>query len=67
MYQGNLKAEMARRGIMVKEVAALLVVKSNTVSGKLKKPSNFTFDECEKIRDKFFPEHTIDYLFVISE
>lgn len=52
---------------MVKEVAALLVVKSNTVSGKLKKPSNFTFDECEKIRDKFFPEHTIDYLFAISE
>lgn len=59
----NLRAEMARKGITNLLIAKELGINPATVSEKLTKPGRLKLDEAQAIRDKWFPELTIDYLF----
>lgn len=59
----NLRAEMARNGVTIKEIAELLGVRFATVSDKMNGRSRFFCDEAIKIKRKFFPNLPIEYLF----
>lgn len=62
MYR-NLKAEMARRGITNERLARGIGVNPATMSAKLNVVGRMRLDEAQQLRDKFFPEMTMDYLF----
>ena len=59
----NLLAEMARRDINNLDLSRLLNLTPNTISRKMTGKSEFTRKEMFAIRDNFFPELTIEYLF----
>jgi hypothetical protein len=62
----NLRAEMARYGIMTRDIAKALGITSKSVTDKMKcrTKSGFGLDEAFLIRDTFFPGIEIDDLFV---
>lgn len=64
MYK-NLEAEMVRKDITRKDLAELLNVRYATIVDKLKGRSSFTLDEAFKIRDEFFQNFSIEYLFEV--
>lgn len=66
MYK-NLEAEMAREGVMRKDLAELLNVRYATIIDKLKGRFNFTLDEAFKIRNEYFPHLSLEYLFETEE
>ena len=59
----NLLAEMARRDINNLDLSKLLNLTPNTISRKMTGKSEFTRKEMFAIRNNFFPELTIEYLF----
>lgn len=59
----NLKAEMARKHITLDQVATTLKLNVATVSIKFNKYNRLKYCECVSIRNAFFPNLTIDYLF----
>lgn len=59
----NLNAEMARNKVTNEDIAICLDVSLNTVSNKIGGKTEFTRKDMWKIREKFFPGLTIDYLF----
>jgi hypothetical protein len=59
----NLLAEMARRDINNLDLSKLLKLTPNTISRKMTGKSEFTRKEMFTIRNSFFPELTIEYLF----
>ena len=63
----NLEAEIARKGVSKKEIAETLGVRLATVYNKLKGKCPFTLDEAFKIRNKHFPDFTLEYLFYTEE
>lgn len=66
MRHSNLKAEMARNGVTVGAIAELLGVRFGTISDKINGRTNFYFHEARKIRDHFFPDLTLEYLFAVD-
>ena len=62
MYM-NLKAEMARNGITNEQLANGIGINPATMSAKLNIAGRMRLDEAQCLRDKFFPEMTMDYLF----
>lgn len=63
----NLRAELARRGIKRKAIAETLGIKQSLVTDRLNKPDGFKFSECVKIKNKFFPDMTLEYLFKATD
>lgn len=63
----NLEAEMTRKRISRRDIAELLGVTYRTIHSKFNGESEWTLSECLKIRDKFFPEMELDYLFTVDE
>lgn len=59
----NLKAEMARYGIKQQDIARLLNVREATISEKINGKTTFDIDEAFKIKYKFFPKLSLEYLF----
>ncbi len=59
----NLEAEIARKGLIKKEIAEQLDYRLATLYDKLNRKTKFTLDEALEIRDEFFPEMEIEYLF----
>lgn len=59
----NLRGEMARQGIKGKDLADLLDVRLPTIYDKMNGKYGFTFDEALKIKNHFFPESNLEYLF----
>ena len=59
----NLLAEMARRDINNSDLSRLLKLTPNTISRKMTGKSEFTRKEMFTIKNNFFPELTIEYLF----
>lgn len=59
----NLKAEMLRHQISQKDIQEFLGCSESTLRKKLNGYSQFTMREAVAIRNKFFPDMTIDYLF----
>jgi len=62
MYQ-NLRAEMARKGLTIQDLAETLGVRYATMCDKLNGKYRFYYDEAKKIKDVHFPECDIEYLF----
>ena len=63
----NLRAEMARKEIKTKHIMELLGVSLRTAENRLNGRVPLNLPEMLKIRDGFFPEMTIDYLFFTSK
>lgn len=63
----NLEAEMARGKITQSSIAALLGITPTTLSFKLNGKSPILLKECVKIKNGFFPDKTLDYLFATEE
>ena len=63
----NLEAEMVRKGIKNEDIAKAIDRDERTIRNKRSGSTEFTFNEVLIIRDKFFPIHTLEYLFEQSE
>ena len=59
----NLKAEMARKEILLKDIAIKLNLTPKTLSNKVCGKTEFTCKEMHSIKKFFFPNYTLDYLF----
>ena len=59
----NLIGEMAKRKVKNESIAQELGIRRNSVYNKLNGESSFSVDEAIRIRDTFFPEYDIEYLF----
>lgn len=66
MYR-NLRAEMARNGLTMGDLAKALNVRRATISDKINGKYRFYYDECLKIKKTFFPDLSIEYLFEKDE
>ncbi len=59
----NLKAEMARKRLTVKDLARVTGLSETSVRNKLAGRSAFTIPEALKIKMELFPEKDLQYLF----
>lgn len=59
----NLKAEIARFDIKISDLQRVLNCSERTVRNKLNGSSALTYPEAKKIKDAFFPECPMEYLF----
>lgn len=66
MYK-NLEAEMVRKGITRRDLAVLLNVRYATISLKLNGKSKLYYEEALKIKQTYFPEYSVEYLFETKE
>ena len=62
MYR-NLEAEMTRKGITKKDLAAQLKIPYTTLLDKFNGESRFWLDEALRIKKDVFPDLSIEYLF----
>jgi len=60
----NLKAEMARNHIKTKDLAEAIGKDIRTITNRLSGKSDFSIPEARIIRDTFFPDLDIEYLFI---
>lgn len=63
----NLKAEMAREGLSRKDIAIAIGISHKSFCNKLAGKSDFTRSEMLKIKEYFFKNHTLEYLFDSSD
>lgn len=63
MTYPNLKAEMARKGLKISDVAEAASVSLKTVYNWLNGDSCPSVPQAFAIRRELFPEHSTDYLF----
>ncbi|AZS17414.1 XRE family transcriptional regulator [Paenibacillus lutimineralis] len=59
----NLVVEMGRKGLKRKDLAWMFKNRPATVSDKLNGKSPILIDEAMRIKDYYFPEFPLDYLF----
>lgn len=59
----NLRAEMARYGVSCKHTASMLGVSPKSISNKITGRTEFTLSEMISIRNAYFKEMSIEYLF----
>jgi plasmid maintenance system antidote protein VapI len=59
----NLRAEMARKGITMVDIANFLNLRYATVNDKVNGKYRFYYDEALKIKQRFFPNQSLEYLF----
>lgn len=59
----NLKAEMIKNKVTASDIADVIGRTDRAVRSKVSGKTSFTFTEARSIRDKFFPELSIEYLF----
>lgn len=62
----NLEAEMARYGVTNNDIKSLLGCSDRTVTNKLNGETDFTVPEALKIRNTFFPNLRLEYLFAVE-
>ena len=63
MALNKLKGELIAAGITQGKAAEFLGMGAGNFNRKLAEAVPFTRDEMFSLRDEFFPEYTIDYLF----
>jgi plasmid maintenance system antidote protein VapI len=63
----TLKEKMASRDVKIEDIASLLEIHRNSASNKVNGISRFTIDESIKVRNAFFPDLELDYLFATEE
>lgn len=59
----HLYSAMKDKNVAMVDVADLLAVRYQTVSDKIHGTSSFSFNQAVKIRNEFFPEFSLEYLF----
>lgn len=59
----NLEAEMARAGLSKKDLASCIGKTERALNNKMSGNTSFTWDEILAIKDTFFSDLDIDYLF----
>lgn len=59
----NLKRELSKNKIPARKVADVLQCRSSTVYDKINGKYRFYYDEAKKIKDTFFVNLPIEYLF----
>lgn len=62
----NLEAEMKRIGVTRADIAKCINCSYRTVHSRFNGESQWLYDECVSIRDAFFPDMAIGYLFPYS-
>lgn len=63
----NLRAEMARRGVMIKDLMEVTGKSRSAVSMNLNGNSEFSIGESIKIKERFFPDMDYEILFEKEE
>lgn len=63
----NLEAEMKRKKISRSDIASLLGLSYRTIHSRFNGESEWGCSECVKVRDTYFPDKTLDYLFATEE
>ena len=63
----NLGAEMKRKKVSRLEIATYLGVSYRTIHSRFNGKVPWEYSECVRIRDHFFPEHTLEYLFATED
>lgn len=63
----NLEAEMKRNKISRSDIANLLGLSYRTIHSRFNGESEWGYAECAKVRDAYFPNMTLDYLFEAEE
>ena len=63
----NLRAEMARRNLLNKDISDGTGISYESLKNKLNGRSEFKRQDMYLIKNKFFPNYTIDYLFYKSK
>lgn len=59
----NLRAEMARCGVTATDLSRVAHKTNRSIRDKIGGRGDFTLTEIYAIRDTFFPEMTLEYLF----
>lgn len=59
----NLEAEMKRYGVSRSDIADLLGLSYRTIHSRFNGESEWGYAECVKIRDMYFSDKSLDYLF----
>ncbi len=59
----NLKGEMAKRRIKIEDIANVLQIHRNSASNKINGETSFSIDEAVKVKETFFPELSLKFLF----
>lgn len=59
----NLEAEMKRKNVSRKDIAILLGLSYRTIHSRFNGDSEWEYSECVKIRDEYFTDMTLEYLF----
>ena len=63
----NLRKELAGELLSVKDIALTLSVTDKTARDKINGKNDFKVAEALKIKRKYFPAMSLDYLFAIEE
>ena len=63
----NLKGEMAKRSIKIEAIANVLQIHRNSASNKINGDTAFSIDEAVKVKEAFFPELSLKFLFEKQE
>ena len=63
----NLEAEMVRNKISRSDIAKLLGLTYRTILSKFNGESKWGYEECVKIRDTYFKDKTLEYLFEVKQ
>ena len=59
----NLEAEMKRNKISRSDIADLLGLSYRTIHSRFNGDSEWGYSECVKVRDTYFPDMELSYLF----
>lgn len=63
----NLEAEMKRSGITRNDIAEYLGISYSTIHSRFNGNTEWIYSECCKIRNYFFPDMELDYLFFTED
>lgn len=63
----NLLAEAARKGVTKKQMSECIDVSEKTFYNKIRGLTEITLIEAQMIRDSYFPDFKIEYLFEQKE
>lgn len=63
----NLEKEMKDKKISRREIASLLGLSYRTIHSRFNGESEWAYSECVKVRDTYFPDMELSYLFATEE
>ena len=63
----NLEAEMKRNKISRSDIANLLGLSYRTIHSRFNDETEWGYSECIKVRDTYFPDMSLDYLFATED